>query len=183
MEVAGRAYCVCALSLPPSAYLGGAIGQWWQCCHCQPYCCSSAYVSLAGGGGVGLLCAHIVLPSSHPAYLGVQWRATMTMTWLSSSVAALVLGSLTLVVNWWKGGFVGLPASRAEHESWPTGFPHFYFVIYNLDNCPINILKPDSESYQLGLSINDAKTNLFDWIAHKTWIQIIILFLMDSSIQ
>ena len=36
---------------------------------------------------------------------------------------------------------------RAEHESWPTGFPRLYFLIYNMNTCPINIKKSDSETY------------------------------------
>ena len=55
--------------------------------------------------------------------------------------------------------------NRAEHESWPAGFPRLYFLICNLNTYPINMKQPDSESYWLGLSINDAKTILFwpDW--------------------
>ena len=54
---------------------------------------------------------------------------------------------------------------RAEHKSWPTGFPHLYFLICNMNTYPINMKQPDPESYWLGLSINDAKTILFwpDW--------------------
>ena len=55
--------------------------------------------------------------------------------------------------------------TRAEHKSWPVGFPRLYFLICNLNTYPINMKQPDSESYWLGLSIDDAKTILFwpDW--------------------
>ena len=43
--------------------------------------------------------------------------------------------------------------TRAEHESWPTGFPRFYFLIYNMNTYSISLKKIASKSYSLGPSV------------------------------
>ena len=69
---------------------------------------------------------------------------------------------------------------RAEHKSWPTGFPHSYFLICNMNTYPINMKQPDSESYWWGLSIKDAKIFILTRLVIKHWIYIILAFAMDS---
>ena len=44
---------------------------------------------------------------------------------------------------------------RAEHEFWPAGFPHFYFLIYSMNTYPINLKKVAYENYLLGLSVTN----------------------------
>ena len=34
--------------------------------------------------------------------------------------------------------------NRAEHESWPVGFPRFYFLIYTINTYPINSKQKNS---------------------------------------